>query len=128
MSPEQVRGGKIDGRSDIYSVGIITYELLVGSPPFISGDIAYQQVNVEPTPPRDISPAIPESVNAIIMKCLAKSPDDRYQTAPELKIALDAASQELGEYHQVKKETLESKAEQEKQTASDSSQDHTVET
>lgn len=98
MSPEQVRGGKIDGRSDIYSVGIIMYELLVGSPPFISGDIAYQQVNVEPTPPRDICPAIPESVNAIIRKCLAKKPEERFQTAPDLKKTIDEALSEIGGY------------------------------
>ena len=130
MSPEQVRGGKVDGRSDIYSVGIITYELLVGSPPFISGDIAYQQVNVEPTPPREISHSIPESVNAIIMKCLAKNPDDRYQTAPELRIALDDIRQELGEYHPTERErrTEESNPVKEEHPASDSSQDHTVQT
>ena len=98
MSPEQVRGGKIDGRSDIYSVGIIMYELLVGSPPFISGDIAYQQVNVEPTPPRDICPAIPENVNAIIMKCLSKKAEDRFQTAPEMKKTMDNILREMGGY------------------------------
>jgi tetratricopeptide (TPR) repeat protein len=128
MSPEQVRGGKIDGRSDIYSVGIITYELLVGSPPFISGDIAYQQVNVKPTPPREISPAIPESINAIIMKCLTKSPDDRYQSAPELRTVLDAVLQEIGGYHPSEREKEESKKAKDDRNISDSGHEHTVQT
>ena len=98
MSPEQVRGGSIDGRSDIYSAGIIMYELLVGSPPFISGDIAYQQVNVEPTPPRDICPNISEEVNTIIMKCLEKDPADRYSESLEMKKEVDEALHVIGEY------------------------------
>jgi len=98
MSPEQVRGIRIDGRSDIYSAGIIMYELLVGSPPFISGDIAYQQVNVEPTPPKDICPAIPEHVNRAIMKCLEKDPGNRYANASELKVIADIVLEEVGGY------------------------------
>ncbi len=98
MSPEQVHGGRIDPRADIYSVGIILYELLVGSPPFISGDIAYQQVNVIPPRPHDISSVIPEEVDELIMKCLEKNPSDRYQTAMELKNALDTALKTLGGY------------------------------
>ncbi len=98
MSPEQVHGARVDGRSDIYAVGIIMYELLVGSPPFISGDIAYQQVRVVPTPPREICPVIPEKVNAIILKCLEKKPEDRYQAAPELKTDIDSALREIGGY------------------------------
>lgn len=91
MSPEQVHGGRIDARSDIYAVGIILYELLIGSPPFISGDISYQQVNVLPTRPRDICPAIPPQVDRIIMKCLEKAPADRYQSALEMKQDADEA-------------------------------------
>ena len=98
MSPEQVRGGKIDCRSDIYASGIIMYELLVGSPPFISGDIAYQQVNIDPTPPGEICPTIPTSINDIILKCLMKNPDDRYQKAPNLKNDIDRALKDLGGY------------------------------
>jgi predicted Zn-dependent protease len=98
MSPEQVHGGRIDARADIYSVGIILYEFLVGSPPFISGDIAYQQVNVIPPRPRDISSIVPEEVDEIIMKCLEKNPSDRYQSALDLKNALDTALKQLGGY------------------------------
>ncbi|MDX1973143.1 MAG: protein kinase [Candidatus Sumerlaeia bacterium] len=96
MSPEQVHGGRIDARSDIYSVGIIMYEILIGSPPFISGDISYQQVNVIPANPREICSAIPEEVDEIVMKCLEKNPADRYQTTLELKIALEQAYLAIG--------------------------------
>jgi len=89
MAPEQVRGDKIDGRSDLYSIGIILYELMVGSPPFVSGDVSYQQVNVAPTPPRDITPAIPKEVNLLILRCLQKNPDDRPASARALKTAIE---------------------------------------
>jgi serine/threonine protein kinase len=96
MSPEQVHGGRIDARSDIYAVGIILYELLIGSPPFISGDISYQQVNVMATPPKEICPTIPDSVNRIIMKCLEKAPPDRYQSSLECKKDIDEAYINMG--------------------------------
>ncbi len=96
MSPEQVHGGRIDQRSDLYSVGIIIYEMLVGSPPFISGDISYQQVNVIPTNPRSICITIPESIDAIVMKCLEKNSADRYQSALDLRCALEEAFLALG--------------------------------
>lgn len=98
MSPEQVQGGKIDCRSDIYAVGIIMYELMVGSPPFISGDIAYQQVNIDPTPPKEICPTIPDLVNHIIVKCMKKDPEHRFQNSPELKEDIDISLKEWGGY------------------------------
>jgi len=96
MSPEQVHGGRIDARSDIYSVGIIMYEILIGSPPFISGDISYQQVNVIPANPREICSSIPEEVDAVVMRCLEKNPADRYQSSVELKRAVEEAYLDIG--------------------------------
>lgn len=89
MAPEQVQGGRLDGRADLYSAGIILYEWLVGMPPFISGDIAYQQVNMLPSPPAEQNPKIPRELNDIIMRCLEKNPADRFQTARDLRHALD---------------------------------------
>lgn len=88
MSPEQVQGKRVDGRSDLYAAGIILYELLVGTPPFISGDIAYQQVNVVPTRTREICPLVPPELDRVIMKCLEKRPEDRYADARALRRAL----------------------------------------
>jgi serine/threonine-protein kinase len=95
MSPEQVQGAKLDGRADLYSAGIIVYEWLVGTPPFMTGDVAYQQVNIVPTPPLEQNMEIPSFVNDIIMKCLEKNPADRYQAALDLKRALDDALAKL---------------------------------
>lgn len=90
MSPEQVQGIHLDGRADLYSAGIILYEWLVGMPPFISGDIAYQQVNMPPSPPKEQNPAIPDDVNDLVLKCLEKNPADRFQKSMDLKSALDS--------------------------------------
>ncbi|MCX7919498.1 MAG: protein kinase [bacterium] len=80
MSPEQTEGAQVDGRSDLYSLGVMLYELVTGSPPFSTGNISYQHVHVKPQPPKKV----PESLSAIIMKCLEKDPNQRYQTAKEL--------------------------------------------
>lgn len=96
MSPEQVTGGKIDGRSDIYSVGIVLYEALAGSPPFMTGDVAYQQLHNSPVPPREINPLIPQGVAEVIMKCLEKKPDERYVNAHALKADLAQQLANLG--------------------------------
>lgn len=95
MSPEQVQGTRLDGRADLYSAGIILYEWLVGMPPFISGDIAYQQVNMPPSPPRDHNQEIPQDISDLILKCLEKNPADRFQKAVDLKQALDTALRKL---------------------------------
>jgi eukaryotic-like serine/threonine-protein kinase len=84
LSPEQAQGQSVDARSDIYSLGILLYELLVGRPPF-TGDspvaIAYKQVNEAPIPPSQLNPNVPASLDAVVMKALAKNPANRYQTA-----------------------------------------------
>ena len=96
MSPEQVEGTTVDDRSDIYAIGILLYESVVGLTPFREGDVSYQQVHAVPVPPRLISECVPDSLEEIILKCLAKSPPDRFATAFECKMALQRILVELG--------------------------------
>ncbi|MEU6858070.1 Stk1 family PASTA domain-containing Ser/Thr kinase [Glycomyces sp. NPDC046736] len=88
LSPEQARGETVDARSDVYAVGCVLYELLVGHPPF-TGDnpvsVAYQHVREEARPPSELNPAVPASVDAVIMKALAKNPDNRYPSAGAMR-------------------------------------------
>nr|BFF23295.1 hypothetical protein GCM10025732_12600 [Glycomyces mayteni] len=88
LSPEQARGETVDARSDVYAVGCVLYELLVGHPPF-TGDnpvsVAYQHVREEARPPSELNPAIPPSVDAVIMKALAKNPENRYHSAGQMR-------------------------------------------
>jgi serine/threonine protein kinase len=83
MSPEQLRGEETTARSDLYSVGILLYHCLTGRPPF-SGDtksVARQQIHRDPTPPRRLNKAISPLLEAVILKALAKDPNDRYPSA-----------------------------------------------
>ncbi|MEW6609299.1 MAG: SUMF1/EgtB/PvdO family nonheme iron enzyme [bacterium] len=87
MSPEQVKGEKIDARTDIYSVGIVMYELLTGKPPFGSDTliaIAYKHIFETPISPKELNPQIPVWLDNITRKCLAKAPEKRYQEVKEL--------------------------------------------
>jgi eukaryotic-like serine/threonine-protein kinase len=92
LSPEQAQGKPVDARSDIYSLGIVLYEMLVGRVPF-GGDsavaVAYKHVQEPPEPPSRINPDISPSLEAVVMRALAKNPDNRYQTAEEFCADLD---------------------------------------
>ncbi len=88
LSPEQARGETVDARSDVYSAGCLLYELLVGRPPFIGESpvsVAYQHVRENPVPPSQLDSMVTPEIDAIVLKSLAKDPDDRYQSAREMK-------------------------------------------
>jgi len=91
MAPEQVRGKDIDHRSDLYSLGISCYESLVGEPPFDGEsqfEVMQMHLSTEPTPPREAGASISEELEEVLVKSMAKNPDDRYQTAKEFRLAL----------------------------------------
>src|SRR6266849_1372950 len=95
MSPEQVRGQETDARSDIYSLGILLYEMLTGRVPFSSDsefDLMKMQIDDAPQPPRVFSAQIPQAVEQAIMRALAKRPEARFQSAADFRNSLLGAS------------------------------------
>jgi tRNA A-37 threonylcarbamoyl transferase component Bud32 len=95
MSPEQGLEGQCDARSDLYSVGIVFYEMLTGDPPFDAETplaILMKHVNDPLRPPRKVEPSIPKPYERVVLKSLAKRPDHRYQTAEEMAEALQKAA------------------------------------
>jgi serine/threonine protein kinase len=96
MSPEQCRGTReVDHRSDVYSMGVILFEMVCGRPPFYSqgfGELVNLHLNAPPPPPRTIKPDVPEAVEAIILRALAKAPEQRFASMEELQQAIKAAS------------------------------------
>ncbi|TMM32975.1 MAG: Stk1 family PASTA domain-containing Ser/Thr kinase [Actinobacteria bacterium] len=87
LSPEQARGSPVDQRSDVYSVGIVLYEMLTGKVPF-TGDtpleIAMKHLSEVPVPPSEVRDDIPDDLDMVVLRALAKDPEDRYQTASEM--------------------------------------------
>ena len=97
IAPEQARGELPDARSDLYSLGIVMYEMLTGKKPYVGdsiGEIAIQHMNTEPVPPHELVPDVPDELERITLKAMRADIGERYQSAGELLEDLDAFAQE----------------------------------
>jgi serine/threonine protein kinase len=97
MAPEQVRARTIDARTDIYSLGVIMYEIFTGRPPYVADDpmaILFQHVTGNPTPPRQLRPDMPAAVEAIILKAMWVDPAKRFQSMDDLRRSIIALSKQ----------------------------------
>jgi serine/threonine protein kinase len=87
MAPEHVRSRDIDTRTDIYSLGVIMYEIFTGRPPYMGDDIGvlFQHVEGNPVPPRQTNPDLPPALEEMILKAMAVDPGQRFQNVDELR-------------------------------------------
>jgi len=95
MSPEHIMGHELDNRSDVYMLGVVLYEALCGTRPFVGdrvGELLLRQVNELPQPLRERRPDVPEALDAVVLRCLEKEPDRRFQSMRELRLALELGS------------------------------------
>ncbi len=91
MSPEQTLGRVVDHRTDLYSLGVTLFELVTGSLPFRDGNVPYHHVHTEAPDPRSVNASVPAELAELILRCMAKEPDQRVQSAREIAQALRAA-------------------------------------
>jgi serine/threonine protein kinase/tetratricopeptide (TPR) repeat protein len=109
LSPEQAKGTKIDARSDLFALGALLYECVAGHPAFAGStvvEIAAQVIHVDPPPPSKYNTALPRALDRVVLKALAKRPEDRYQSADEFVAALRDARQKISSNGQLRTQSV----------------------